>query len=190
MDARTAAPGVTQLLADWQAGSDDAARKIIVLMHGELRRLAAKHLRRELDCITLQPTALVNELCANLLSRQPLSCENRLHFLYIASQQMRRVIVDEARRRRGPKRGGPLPRLPLDEALNHSIPLDHRIVGVHEALDRLEKLDARSAAVVEMRFFGGLTEDEIGDALGLSVATVKRDWEFARCWLLAQLSGG
>lgn len=188
MDA-TAAPVVTQLLADWQAGDDDAARKIIALMHGELRRLAARHLRREPTCITLQPTALVNELCANLLSRQPLSCENRLHFLHIASQQMRRVIVDQARRRRGPKRGGPLPRLPLDEALNQAIPLDRRIVDVHEALDRLQKLDARPAAVVEMRFFGGLTEAEVADVLHLSVATVKRDWEFARSWLLAQLSG-
>ncbi len=178
---------VTRLLSDWRNGDEEAGRRMLVVMYSELRRLAAMHLRRELNASTLQPTALLNELCANLLSRQPLSCENRLHFLHAASQQMRRVIVDQARRRRVQKRGGAQPRVSLDEARDHPIELDQRIVDVNEALQRLQELDSRPAAVVEMRFFGGLTEAEIGDVLNISVATVKRDWAFARSWLLAQL---
>ena len=178
---------VTRLLSDWRNGDEEAGRRMLVVMYSELRRLAAMHLRRELNASTLQPTALLNELCANLLSRQPLNCENRVHFLHAASQQMRRVIVDQARRRRVQKRGGAQPRVSLDEARDHPIELDQRIVDVNEALQRLQELDPRPAAVVEMRFFGGLTEAEIGDVLNISIATVKRDWAFARSWLLAQL---
>jgi RNA polymerase sigma factor (TIGR02999 family) len=114
-------------------------------------------------------------------------CENRAHFLNLAAQQMRRLIVDYARRRKGLKRGGGDAPFSLDEARDHAIPTDSRITDLDDALTRLEALDARAAAVVEMRFFGGLEEQEIADALGVSLATVKRDWKFARAWLLAQL---
>lgn len=178
---------ITALLVDWREGDEEAGRRLIEAVYRELRRLAAANLRRESSAVTLQPTALVNELCLRMLTGPPLSCENRLHFLHLASRQMRRLIVDHARRKKGLKRGGSRQQLSLDEARDHAVPLDHGIADMNDALTRLEQLDSRPAAVVEMRFFGGLTEQEIADVLGISTATVKRDWEFARSWLLAQL---
>lgn len=178
---------ITALLTDWRGGDDDAGRQLVETVYQELKRLAAIYLRRESSAMTLQPTALVNELCVNLLSGPPISCENRLHFLHIAARQMRRLIVDHVRRKKMLKRGGAQQKLSLDEARDHVVALDDRIEDMNEALTRLEALDARPASVVEMRFFGGLTEQEIADVLGISTATVKRDWDFARSWLLAQL---
>jgi RNA polymerase sigma factor (TIGR02999 family) len=182
------ATDLTLLLDEWHAGDEEAGRKLIAAVYRELRNLATVFLRRESNANTLQPTALVNELCVLMLSRPVVSCENRLHFLHLAAQQMRRLIVDHARRRNGLKRGGGQPHVPLEEARDHKVALDARIAEINDALTRLEQLDARPAAVVEMRYFGGLTEQEIADVLGISVATVKRDWEFARSWLLAQLN--
>ena len=180
-------PQITGLLSEWHRGDEDAGRELVAAIYQELRRLAAVYLRKEGNAHTLQPTALVNELCLGMLSRPPVSCENRLHFLHLAAQQMRRLIVDHARRRKGLKRGGGQAHLPLDEARDHAVPFDARIGDLDEALTRLERLDPRPASVVEMRFFGGLGEREIAEILGVSIATVKRDWEFARSWLLAQL---
>ena len=180
-------PQITGLLSEWREGDEEAGRRIIAAVYSELRRLAAASLRRESNPLTLQPTALVHELCVRMLSRSAVPCENRLHFLHVAAQQMRRLIVDYARSRKNLKRGGAQPHLPLDDARDHAICLDERLDDIHEALIRLEQLDQRPAAVVEMRFFGGLTEQEIAYVLQISVATVKRDWEFARSWLLAQL---
>ena len=179
---------ITALLTDWRGGDEEAGRQLMEAVYQELRRLAAVYLRRESSAMTLQPTALVHELCVGMLSHAPVNCENRLHFLHLASRQLRRLIVDHARRKKGLKRGGVQAKLTLDEARDHAIVLDERIADVNDALQRLEELDARPAAVVEMRFFGGLTEQEIADVLGISIATVKRDWEFARAWLLAQLA--
>ncbi len=181
---------ITSLLTDWREGDEEAGRQLMETVYRELRRVAAVYLRRESHNMTLQPTALVNELCVNLLSGHPVSCENRLHFLHLAARQMRRIIVDHVRRRTALRRGGMAQPVSLDEARDHAIALDERIAEVNLALIRLEELDARAAAVVEMRYFGGLTEQEIGDVLSISPATVKRDWEFARSWLLAQLSSG
>jgi RNA polymerase sigma-70 factor (ECF subfamily) len=181
---------ITVLLSQWRDGDEEAARRLISTVYRELRRLAAIYLRKESNAVTLQPTALVNELCVGLLSREPVSCENRLHFLHLAAKQMRRLLVDHARKRRGLKRGGAEAPMPLNEARDHTIVVDDRIGDIHEALTRLEQLDARAAEVVEMRFFGGLTEPEIAEVLEISLATVKRDWEFARSWLLAQMSSG
>lgn len=181
---------ITVLLNDWRAGDEEAGRQLVSSVYRELRRLAAIYLRKEHGAVTLQPTALVNELCLGMLSRAPVSCENRSHFLHVAAQQMRRLIVDHARRRKGLKRGGGDAHFSLDEARDRAIPFDERIADLDEALTRLEQLDPRPASVVEMRFFGGLTEQEIADILGISVPTVKREWEFARSWLLAQLSQG
>jgi RNA polymerase sigma factor (TIGR02999 family) len=178
---------ITVLLSEWRGGDDEAGRQLVAAVYRELRRLAAIYLRKESNAVTLQPTALVNELCVGILSRPAVSCENRLHFLHLAAQQMRRLIVDHARRRKGLKRGGDQIHFTLDEARDRAIPFDERIGDLDEALTRLEKLDPRPASVVEMRFFGGLAEQEIGEILGISVATVKREWEFARSWLLAQL---
>jgi RNA polymerase sigma factor (TIGR02999 family) len=178
---------VTALLTDWREGDEEAGRQLVEAVYRELRRVASVYMRRESNGVTLQPTALVNELCVNLLSGPPVSCENRLHFLRLASRQMRRIIVDHIRRRTGQKRGGSQQPLSLDEARDHVVALDDRIADVNESLTRLEELDSRAAAIVEMRFFGGLTEQEIADVLLISTATVRRDWEFARSWLLAQL---
>jgi len=180
---------ITALLTDWREGDEEAGRQLMEAVYRELRRVAAIYMRREANAMTLQPTALVNELCVNLLSGPPVSCENRLHFLHLAARQMRRIIVDHARRRTALRRGGVDQPLPLDEARDHAIALDERIAEINVSLSRLEGLDARAASVVEMRYFGGLTEQEIADVLSISPATVKRDWEFARSWLLAQLRG-
>lgn len=179
---------ITLLLAEWRGGDDAAGRQLIAAVYRQLRSMASAYLSKEFHADTLQPTALVNELCVGMLSRSVVSCENRLHFLHLAAQQMRRIIVDHARRRKGLKRGGGQVCVPLDEALDHEIVLDSRIAELNDALTRLEQLDPRPASVVEMRFFGGLTEQEIAGILDISVATVKRDWEFARSWLLAQLN--
>ncbi len=179
---------ITALLSEWREGDEEAGRRLVSAVYRELRRLAAVYLRKEGSAQTLQPTALVNELCVGMLSRPPAECENRLHFLHVAAQQMRRLIVDHARRRRGVKRGGDQAHVPLDEARDRAIPVDGRIADLDEALTRLEQLDPRPASVVEMRFFGGLSEDEIAAILDVSVSTVKREWDFARSWLLAQLA--
>jgi RNA polymerase sigma factor (TIGR02999 family) len=178
---------VTGLLVRWREGDEEAGGQVIEAVYRELRRVASVYLSRESGTVTLQPTALVNDLCVNMLSGAPVSCENRLHFLHLAARQMRRMIVDYVRRRSVQKRGGYERPISLDEARDHAIEVDDRVTAVNDALTRLEGLDARAAAVVEMRYFGGLTEKEIGDILLISTATVKRDWEFARSWLLAQL---
>jgi RNA polymerase sigma factor (TIGR02999 family) len=179
---------ITALLSDWREGDEEAGRQLVEAVYRELRRVASIYMGREHNAMTLQPTALVNELCVNLLSGPPVSCENRLHFLHLAARQMRRLIVDHVRRKTMQKRGGTQRPISLDEARDHAIVLDDRIADVNDCLTRLETLDSRAAAVVEMRFFGGLTEQEIADVLLVSTATVKRDWEFARSWLLSQLS--
>jgi RNA polymerase sigma factor (TIGR02999 family) len=179
----------TVLLDEWQAGNEEAGRKLIGVVYRQLHQLARVCLRNEQDGSSLQPTALVNELYLILFSRGPLSCENRLHFLNIAARQMRNIVVDDARRRKNLKRGGAVQKLDLDDALDHSIVADSRMEDLNEALERLEKLDERPARIVELRFFGGLTEQEIADLLRVSVPTVKREWDFARSWLLAQIEG-
>ncbi len=179
---------VTQLLTAWRGGDERAARELVGIVYGQLRELAGIYLRRERDPISLQPTALVNELYLSLFAGKPVECEDRLHFLHLAARQMRHLVIDYARRRKNVKRGGDVQKLALDEARDHAIALDAQMTDLDEALDRLEKMDERSAQVVELRFFGGMTEQEIATLLGVSVATVKRDWEFARTWLLAQLS--
>ncbi|MDE3168332.1 MAG: sigma-70 family RNA polymerase sigma factor [Acidobacteriota bacterium] len=177
----------TVLLIDWQNGNEEAGRKLISTVYHELHELAAKCVRNERDESSLQPTALVNELYLTLFSREPLSCENRLHFLHIAARQMRYILIDDARRRKDLRHGRAIQRVDLNDALNHTIVVDARLEHLNEALERLEKLDERPAKVVELRFFGGMTEQEIASLLGVSVPTVKRDWQFARSWLLAQI---
>jgi RNA polymerase sigma factor (TIGR02999 family) len=179
---------VTTLLSAWRTGDEGAGRELMAQVYGQLRRLAGACLRDERYPCTLQPTMLVNELYVNLFSRAPLDCESRLHFLNLAARQMRRLVIDHARQRRTVKHGGETPRLALDDARDHAIAVDAALEDLDEALARLEKLDGRAAHVVELRFFGGLTEQETADVMDVSLATVKRDWSFARSWLLAQLA--
>lgn len=177
----------TLLLSEWRNGDEEAGRKLISSVYRQLHELAAKCVRNEQDESSLQPTALVNELYLTLFSREPLSCQNRLHFLHIAARQMRHILIDHARRRKDLRHGRALQKLELNDALDHTIVVNARLEHLNEALERLEKLDERSAKVVELRFFGGMTEREIASLLGVSVPTVKRDWDFARSWLLAQI---
>jgi RNA polymerase sigma-70 factor (ECF subfamily) len=177
----------TLLLSEWRSGNEEAGRQLISAVYRQLHQLASACIRNERDASSLQPTALVNELYLTLFSRAPVSCENRLHFLHMAARQMRNIVIDDARRRKNLKRGGAVQKLDLNDALDHTIVVDARLDDLNEALERLEKLDERAAKVVELRFFGGLTEQETATLLGVSVPTVKRDWDFARSWLLAQV---
>jgi RNA polymerase sigma-70 factor (ECF subfamily) len=184
---------LTVLLRAWSEGDRAAGDEIITIVYNELRRLAAHYLQTERPDHTLQPTALVHELYVKLCAAEPIDWQGRGHFLAVAARQLRHLIIDYARTQRAQKRGGPLGKISLDEAPDLApdlaiVPMDSRVLDLDEALTRLERLDSRAAKVVELRYFGGLTEREISEALDISVATVKRDWGFARAWLLKELA--
>jgi RNA polymerase sigma factor (TIGR02999 family) len=180
---------ITTLLSEWRKGSSQARERLVASVYDELRRLAEHYLATERSGHTLQATALVNELYLRLAGGQDLHFENRGHFFAVAAQQMRRLLVDYARSRQAEKRGGDRMKVSLEQAGELGFAEDHDIIAIHEALEELDKLDSRAAKVVELRFFGGLTESEAAAALAISVATLKRDWEFARAWLVSQLEG-
>jgi RNA polymerase sigma factor (TIGR02999 family) len=179
---------ITGLLRDWRSGSQKAAGQLMELVYGELHKIARREMRRERGEHTLQATALVNEAYVRLCggSDQP-NWSDRAHFFAVAAQQMRRILVDHARRVQTEKRGGGQVRLELLEGDGGTVGFDERLLAVDEALTRLYALDQRAANVIELRFFGGLSETEAAEALSISLATVKRDWDFARTWLAAQL---
>ena len=181
---------ITSLLLDWRGGNPAAAEDLLALVYGELRRLAAHYLQQERPGHTLQATALVHELYLRLLASEPVSWQNRAHFFAVAARQMRRILIDHARAQRTDKRGGGAITVSLAEAQVWVGRQEPDLLELDEALARLEKMDARAAQVVELRFFGGLQEKESAEVLGVSAATVKRDWEFARAWLLSQLLPG
>jgi len=189
MADRTAA--VTRLLAELEAGDGDAASKIFPIVYDELRGLADGYLRRERVGHTLQPTALVHEAWLRLVRDKDTRFESRGHFLAIAATAMRRVLVRHAEKRASQKRGGGAKRVDVEEM--GELPAPERIAEVdHLALDaalkRLEARDPRKCKVVEMRYYAGLSVEETAAALGASKATVKRDWEFARAWLLKEMT--
>jgi RNA polymerase sigma factor (TIGR02999 family) len=187
MDGRPEPKDVSAMLSSWRAGDQDAGNKLIGIVYPELRRLAAHYLQTERPGHTLQPTALVHELYLKLFSAGPVQLQDREHFLALAARQLRRIIVDYARNKHAQKRGGPQATISLDDVSPFAIPTDGRVVDLDLALQRLETLDPRAAQVVELRFFGGLTDDEVAKTLSISPATVKRDWDFARSWLLSQM---
>jgi RNA polymerase sigma-70 factor, ECF subfamily len=181
-------PGpLTGLLMEWRNGSQQAADSLFASAYQELRRLAAWHFAREGRECTLQPTALVNELYLKLFAGQAIAWQDRAHFFAVAAQQMRRILIDHARARLAEKRGGADIRLSLDDADGLAAQREGEWLQIDEALARLEQLDPRAAHVVELRYFGGLTEKEAAEVLAISVATLKRDWHFARAWLTDQL---
>jgi RNA polymerase sigma factor (TIGR02999 family) len=160
-------------------------------VQSELRKIAAGYLRRERAGHTLQPTAMVNEAYLRLVPQRGLAWENRAHFFGIAARMMRRVLVDHARRRRAAKRGDDAPAISLTNVAEPAPAVDQvDLLGLHDALTALARLDARQAELVEMRYFGGLTIDEIADCLDVSPATVKREWATARAWLRRRLQDG
>jgi len=188
MEGQITAAGVTTLLGAVRAGDQDAADRLLTLLYPELRRLAGRYLRGERGDHTLQPTALVNEAYVRIFNSAPVDWQDRAHFFAVVARQMRRILVDHARTVRAQKRGGDQIKVSVEVLHDVAARPDHDLIGVDEALSALEREDERSARVVELRFFGGLTEHEIGQVLGTSVATVKRDWTYARAWLLTYLS--
>ena len=173
---------VTRLLAEIRKGNRVAQERLIPLVYGELHRLAAGYMRKERPDHTLQPTALVNEAYIKLIP-QRVSWQNRSHFLGIAAQQMRRILVDHARKQMAAKRGGAGRNLQLREPFVMARERPGELLAVHEALDRLSQDYRQASRVVELRFFGGHTEQETAQMLGVSVETVKRLWKFAKAWL-------
>jgi RNA polymerase sigma-70 factor, ECF subfamily len=194
---------VTQLLAQWRDGDERAFAQLSALMYEELRQLAQRHLRRERSNHTMQKTALVNEAFMRLVGQQSVDWQSRAHFIGLASKLMRRVLVDYARARLADKRGGGAGVLSLDEmaapeadeapdttptALQHlDAHTQEEVSAIDQALVRLEQIDARQAQIVEMRYFGGLTVEQTAEAIGISEATVKREWTLARAWLRREL---
>lgn len=181
---------VTTLLLQWREGDADAGNRLLKTVYSELRRLAAHYMRQERADHTLQATALVHEMYLRLVASGPVNWQNRAHFFAVAAQQLRRILVNHARDRQAGKRGGKQVKLALTDVNGLAEPRNEDLLLIDEALRELEKLDPRSAQVVELRFFGGLTEAEAAEALGVSLATVKRDWEFARAWLIQRLKSG
>jgi RNA polymerase sigma factor (TIGR02999 family) len=179
---------VTDLLQAWGDGDLGARDRLMTLVYGELRRRAAVHLRRERRDHTLPPTALVNEAYLRLVDQRRAVWQNRAQFYAIASQMMRRILVDRARGHRMAKRSGRWARVTLDDAARVSQPKDVDVLDLDAALTALAAFDDRKSRVAELRFFGGLSLEETGQALGLSMATVERDWQAARAWLFKTLS--
>jgi RNA polymerase sigma-70 factor (ECF subfamily) len=171
-------------------GTKQALDRVLPVVHAELRRIASAYLRRERADHTLQPTALVNEAYLRLAERGEVAWESKAHFLAIAANVMRQILVDHARARQAHKRHGDRTRVELDEALVVAFERDLDLVWLDDALDRLGALDWRLARVVELRFFGGLTTKETAEVLAISTATVEREWATARGWLRRELTRG
>jgi RNA polymerase sigma-70 factor (ECF subfamily) len=178
---------VTVLLSQHQKGDPDAAAKLVPLVYQELRRLAGHYMRQERPDHTLQATALVHEAYLKLIHQREVDWQGKAHFFGIAAQLMRRILIDHARGHLREKRGGAQQALPLDEALVFSPEQSSELIQLDEALERLAKLDARQSKIVELRFFGGLSNEETAEFLGISSKTVKRDWSLAKAWLHGEL---
>ncbi len=179
---------VTEILHDWSAGDGAAKERLFPLVYDELRRQARGFLSKERADHTLQPTALVHEAYLKLVDQTRVSWQNRAHFFGIASQLMRRIVVDHARAHASGKRGGAAIRLSLNDV---QIPSEERaadFIALDEVLKNLAEFDERKSQIVEMRFFGGLTDEEIAEVLQISTRTVLRDWKTARLWLYRELS--
>jgi RNA polymerase sigma-70 factor, ECF subfamily len=179
---------VTQILQDWIGGDAGAQERLMPLVYEEMRRIARSFLSRERPGHTLQPTALVNEAYLRLVGQNSVNWQGRAHFYSVAASMMRRVLIDHARTRAAGKRGGAAVRLSLEDV---DLPAEERAAGVvamSEALERLSQFDERGAKIVEMRFFGGMSDKEIAEVLGVSTRTVLRDWGAARLWLFRELS--
>jgi RNA polymerase sigma factor (TIGR02999 family) len=178
---------VTRLLHNWVQGDEKALGALIPVVHRELRRLAHQQLRAERSDHTLQSTALVNEAFMRLLGSQPPELRNRAHFLSIASRLMRQILVDYSRTRQANKRDAGI-RLPFEAAASVSSDKDKELGALDDALNDLAMIDERQAKIVELKFFGGLSSPEISEVMGLSRATVDREWATARAWLHRSMS--
>jgi RNA polymerase sigma factor (TIGR02999 family) len=180
---------ISALLDDWSRGDRAALDRLLPLVYRELRGVAARQLHRERNGHTLQPTALVHEAYLRLVEQRDVDWQNRAHFFGVAAQVMRRILVDHARRQAARKRGDNLRRVPLEDVIDSSSTTEIPVIGLDEALTRLERVDRGLARIVELRAFGGLTIDEAAHVLKISPSTVKRDWRTAKAWLTRELGG-
>jgi RNA polymerase sigma-70 factor (ECF subfamily) len=179
---------ITRLLGELKSGSKAAESRLLEIVYPELRKIAGRYLKQEASGHTLQPTALVNEAYLQLTGQMDKEWQNRNHFFAVAAQLMRRILVDYARSRKATKRDGGWQRLELTDALAVSDDRLDEIISVDSALDKLAEFDPRKSRVVELRFFGGLTEEEVADVLQVTPRTVRRDWNFAKAWLHGELN--
>jgi len=179
---------VTRLLQEWSEGDKTALEQLMPLVHDELHRLAHQHMRREGPGHVLQTSALINEAYLRLVDQPEIRWENRNHFFGIAARLMRRILVDEARKRNSAKRGGSQIQVPLDDATSLADEQSANVAALDDALKQLEKIDARQGQIIELRFFGGLSIEETANVLQVSAGTVMRDWTFARAWLRNEMT--
>jgi RNA polymerase sigma factor (TIGR02999 family) len=180
---------ITELLASYGRGDKESLDQLMPIVYEELRRQAARYLRREQAGHTLQTTALIHEAYVRLVDQRNMQWQNRAHFFGIAAQMMRRILVDHARSKKRAKRGGSEVRVSLDEATVAVKGQDLDVVALDEALQRLAEIDEQQSRVVELRFFSGLSVEETAEVMGISKSTVKRDWSMAKAWLHRELSG-
>lgn len=178
---------VTRLLLAWSRGDETVLDRLLLLVEHELRRMARGFMASERPDHSLQPTELVNELCIRLLGRDSVSWRNRAHFVGTAAGLMRRILVDHARRRQRQKRGEGVKPLPLDKLHDFIEPRDQEIIDLDDGLLSLSKLHSRQARAIELRYFGNLTDEEIGEIAGVSPATVRRDLKAAKAWLRREI---
>jgi RNA polymerase sigma factor (TIGR02999 family) len=174
---------LTQLLQAWQNGDPEAIHKLIPLVYRELHRIAGRYMRRQKEDSTFQTTALVHEAYCKLVDQKRVQWQNRAHFFAVASKLMRRILVDQARKHAASKRGGAIPRIALDENLIMSPARAEEFVALDEALTQLAQIDPRKCRLVEMKFFGGLSSDEMAQVEKVSVSTIEREWRKAKAWL-------
>lgn len=181
---------ITQLLRAWSNGDDAALERLMPLVYEELRALAHQHMRKEKQGHILQTTALVNEAYLRLVNQSQVRFESRAHFFGIAARLMRQILVDEARRRKGAKRGGQMIEVSLDKVSDLVQQQSANVLALDEALTRLAQNDARQSEIVVLRFFGGLSIEETAEVLRVSPGTIMRDWTFARAWLRNEMNPG
>jgi len=185
---RGASNQVTELLIRWRDGDKAALDALMPLVYSELRRIANRYLQGERSDHTLQSTALVHEAYVRMTNQQLPQWQNRAHFFAVAAQLMRQILVDHARTHRASKRGGDVYKLALEDAEEQRQPVDVDVVALDDALKTLAAMDSQQSRVVELKFFGGLSNEDTAEVLGVSTSTVKRDWTTARAWLFRELN--
>lgn len=185
-----ASQDVTGLLIDWSNGNQAALDELLPLVNSELRKLASRYMRRESPGHSLQTSALVNEAYLRLIDQKNVRWQNRAHFFGIAAQLMRRILIDHARSHQYQKRGGGAIQVSLDEAAAVTEARAAELLAIDEALEKLTAMDIRKGRIVELRFFGGLTEEETAEVMKISVPTIQREWRAAKAWLHRMLTDG
>ena len=178
---------LTQLLLEWSTGNKEALKRLMPLVYDELHRLAQRYMRRERPDHTLQTSALLNEAYLRLIDQNRVTWQNRAHFFGIAASMMRRILVDHSRMRAYTKRGGDQQKVALDEVAVIAESKAFDVLALDEALKKLEAIDEQQSRIVDLRFFGGLTIEETAEVLGVSHATVEREWSMARAWLWREM---